>query len=404
MSESGVRVLDDLVWDEVSAATRGAAAPCFSCGVCTAVCPWGLVQKEPVNVRRLIRLAQLGADGWGEAIWLCTTCGLCEARCPRGVPVSEIILALRRLAWDRRAVPKGLPSMLWAIHWDGNPWDQPPSQREAWAKGLGLTPFASGDEALLYIGCTGAYDRRSQRIARSLVALLRAAGVKFGILRDEPCCGESVRAVGQEEYLAEIVAANTERFREAGVQTLVTVSPHCLDMFRAHYPTWDGFRPLHYTEYLAELVDAGRLRFARELPGTAAYHDPCYLGRRHGIYDAPRKLLAAIPGLTLVELPLSREDALCCGGGGGRMWLETHAGERFGDLRIREAQGTDVDWLATACPFCVLCLEDSAKVLGVERPRVVDVTELAVRAIQMPLTSSPLPAGERQGEGAGGTS
>ncbi|OGK97014.1 MAG: hypothetical protein A3J45_05680, partial [Candidatus Rokubacteria bacterium RIFCSPHIGHO2_02_FULL_69_13] len=257
--------------------------------------------------------------------------------------------------------------MLWAIHWDGNPWDQPPSQREAWAKGLGLTPFASGDEALLYIGCTGAYDRRSQRIARSLVALLRAAGVKFGILRDEPCCGESIRTVGQEEYLAEVVAANTERFREAGVQTLVTVSPHCLDMFRAHYPPWDGFRPLHYTEYLAELVDAGRLRFARELPGTVAYHDPCYLGRRHGIYDAPRKLLAAIPGLTLVELPLSREDALCCGGGGGRMWLETHAGERFGDLRIREAQGTDVDWLATACPFCVLCLEDSAKVLGVDR-------------------------------------
>jgi heterodisulfide reductase subunit C len=139
MSESdNVCVLDDIVWEGVAAATKGAAAPCFQCGVCTAVCPWGLVQKEPVSVRRLIRLAQLGADGWGEAIWLCTTCGLCEARCPRGVPVSEVILALRRLAWDRRSAPKGLPTMLWAIHWDGNPWDQPPSQRQAWAKGLDL--------------------------------------------------------------------------------------------------------------------------------------------------------------------------------------------------------------------------------------------------------------------------
>lgn len=394
MSEpAGVRVLDDFAWDEVWGAAKGAAAPCFQCGVCTAVCPWGLVQKEPVNVRRLIRLAQLDADGWGEAIWLCTTCALCEARCPRGVPVSEIILALRRLAWERRSVPKGLPTMLWAVHWDGNPWDQPPSQRQAWAKGLDLQPFTPEHEVLFYVGCTAAYDRRSQKIARSLVALLRAAGVSFGILPDEPCCGESVRTAGQEGYLAEVVAANVRRFEEAGVRKLVAVSPHCLDMFRSHYPPWDGFRPLHYTEYLAELLDAGRLRFTREVRGTVAYHDPCYLGRRHGIYDPPRRLLAAIPGLMLAELPAAREDALCCGGGGGRMWLETSAGERFGDLRIREALGTGAEWLATSCPFCILCLEDSAKVLGAERLKVVDVTELAVRT----LPETPLPSGERAG-------
>lgn len=382
MDESSeVKLLDDAAWEEIMAVTHGAAAACFQCGVCTAVCPWGLVQKEPVSVRRLIRLAQLGADGWDEAIWLCTTCGLCEARCPRGVPVSDVILALRGQAWKKRALPKGLPSLLWAVHRDGNPWSQPPSLREAWAKGLDLKPFSSSDEALLYVGCTAAYDRRSQKIAKSLVSLLRAAGVSFGVLPDEPCCGESVRSVGHDEYLAEIIEANVKRFKEAGVRSLVAISPHCFDMFSSHYPKWDGFRPLHYTEYLAELLEAGRLSFSREITGTAAYHDPCYVGRRHGVYDPPRKLLAAIPGLTLVELPSSREDSLCCGGGGGRMWLETHPEERFGDLRIKEAQEAGVEWLVTSCPFCVLCLEDSVKVLGVEKIKVVDLTELAVRAL-----------------------
>ena len=383
MSEAAkVWEFDDLAWEEMWTATKGAAAPCFQCGVCTAICPWGLVQQEPISVRRLMRLAQLGADGGSEAIWLCTTCGLCEARCPRGVPVSEVILALRKLAWDRRSVPKGLSTVLWAIHWDGNPWDQPPSQRDAWAKGLNVKAFTADDEVLLYVGCTAAYDRRSQKIARALVRLLRAAGVSFGILPDEPCCGETVRAVGQDGYLAEVVETTGKRLREAGVRRLIAVSPHCLDMFRNHYAGWDGFRPLHYTEYLDELLDAGRLRFTGEISGKVTYHDPCYLGRRHGIYDPPRRLLAAVPGLALVELPSTREDALCCGGGGGRMWLETHAGERFADLRMREAQATEAEWLATSCPFCLLCLEDSAKVLGIERPKVVDVTELAVKALE----------------------
>ena len=382
MSESSpVHVLDDLAWEAISAATKGAAAPCFSCGVCTAVCPWGLVQKEPVNVRRLIRRAQLGLDGAEEAIWLCTTCGACETLCPRGVPVSDVILSLRGLAWEQRKVPKGLPTLLWAIHWDGNPWDQPPSRRGAWAKGLDLKPFSADDELLLYVGCTAAYDRRSQKVARNVVRLLQAAGVSFGVLPDEPCCGEAVRTAGQEEYLAEVTGATAGRFQDAGVRTLLSISPHCLEMFRTRYPVWEGFRPVHATEYLAELVEAGRLRLTNEVRATVTYHDPCYLGRRLGIYEAPRRILGAIPGLALVEMASSREAGLCCGGGGGRMWLETRADERFSDLRIAEARETGASVLATACPFCLLCLEDSAKVLGAESLDVLDVTELAARAL-----------------------
>ncbi|MFQ5898848.1 MAG: (Fe-S)-binding protein [Candidatus Methylomirabilia bacterium] len=382
MSDSSpLRVLDDAFWDEIVGATRGATAPCYQCGVCTAVCPWGLVQQDPVSIRQLIRMAQLGVEGWGEAIWLCTTCGACEALCPRGVPVSEVLLTLRALAWKRRSVPKGLPSMLWAIHWDGNPWDQPPSSRTAWAKGLDVPVFSADQELLLYIGCTAAYDRRSQKIARSVVKLLRQAGVSFGILPDEPCCGEAVRMVGEEAYLAEVVAAATKRFQAAGVRRLVALSPHCFDMFRTRYPFGDGLEVAHYSELLARLVDEGRLRFQREVTATVTYHDPCYLGRRHGLYDPPRKLLSAIPGLTVAEMTSSREYALCCGGGGGRMWLETEAGERFGDFRVRQARETGAELLVTACPFCLLCLEDSAKVVGEDRLRVMELSELACQAL-----------------------
>ncbi|MBI2460591.1 MAG: (Fe-S)-binding protein [Candidatus Rokubacteria bacterium] len=381
MSESGApRVLDDAVWEEVVEATRGMAAPCFQCGVCTAVCPWGLVQAEPVSVRRLVRLAQLGVERWGEAIWRCTTCGACEALCPRGVPVSEVLLALRQLAWKRRSVPKGLSTMLWAVHWDGNPWDQPPSARTAWSRGLDVPAFTGEQEILLYVGCTATYDRRSQKVARSLARLLGASGVSFGVLPDEPCCGEAVRVVGQEGYLAEVVEATSRRFRDAGVRRLVALSPHCFDMFRTRYPFDGEIEVLHSTELLARLVDEGRLGFAKNVAATVTYHDPCYLGRRHGLYDPPRRLLAAIPGVTVVEMSSSREDALCCGGGGGRMWLETEAGERFGDLRVRQAEEAGAEVLATSCPFCVLCLEDSAKGLD-GRLRVLDLSELACQAL-----------------------
>ena len=382
MSEPAApRVLDDALWEEVVESTRGLAAPCFQCGVCTAVCPWGLVQEEPVSVRRLIRMAQLRVGRWTDAIWLCTTCGACETLCPRGVPVSDVLLALRGLAWRRRAVPKGLPTMLWAIHWDGNPWDQPPSARLAWAKGLDVPLFTGSQEFLLYVGCTAAYDRRNQKVARSVVRLLGKVGASFGVLPDEPCCGEAARTAGQEAYLAELVEAASARLREAGARRLVAISPHCYDMFRTRYSERLPLEVLHYAELLVRLAEEGRLAFRTELREVVTYHDPCYLGRRHGLYEPPRRLLSAIPGVTVVEMTSSREYALCCGGGGGRMWLETAAGERFGDFRVRQAREVGADVLVTACPFCLLCLEDSARTLGDDRLRILDLAELACRAM-----------------------
>ena len=181
---------------------------------------------------------------------------------PRGVP------RLRQIAWEERHVEKGLPSMLWSMYWNSNPWSQPPSQRSAWARTLDLPSFdAAKHEILLYAGCTSSYDRRAQKIARSLVALFQKAGVQFGYLgNEEPCCGEAALSIGQRPYFEEVAAHTTKVFKEKGVTRVVTISPHCYDVFNNHYhENAAEFQPLHYTQYLAELVEQGRLVFNKPL-------------------------------------------------------------------------------------------------------------------------------------------
>lgn len=383
--------LDDDLWDRIVQITKGAAAACFQCGTCTAICPWGQVRGESVNVRKLMRRSQLGlqsGDGAADP-WLCTTCGYCEALCPRGVDIPGVIHSLRQEAWRQNSVPKGLSSLLWDVHWDGNPWGQPPSQRFAWARGLELEAFRPEHELLFYVGCSASYDRRLQKVARALVNILNTAGVSFGVLGEaEPCCGESVLAVGNDEYLQEIVESNTKLFREKGVRTIMTLSPHCFDIFASRYQVADEFRPVHYSQLLAELSAAGRLPALALDSVVVTYQDPCYLGRRHDVYEEPRAVLTAVAGLELREMENNREQGLCCGGGGGRMWMETPAEERFALLRVKEAADTGADVLATACPACLACLDDGLKVAGNDSLRVMDIAEI----VQMALVPAAEPA------------
>jgi Fe-S oxidoreductase len=377
-------VVDDDLWEELIELTGGAAAVCYQCGVCTATCPWGLLEMQALSVRALIRQAQLGLPAAKDSLWLCTTCAQCEAHCPRGVSIVDVLRGLRAIAWERRQAPKGLPSLLWSIYWNNNPWSQPPSQRSQWARSLALPALdPQQHEILFYVGCTSSYDDRARRVAHALVDLLRAANVPFGVLGDdEPCCGEAALSVGHLPYFQEIAEHAARVFREKGVTRLVTISPHCYDVFKNHYPrAGAALAPLHYTQYLAELIEAGRLSFDRAAKLKVTFHDPCYLARRNGECEAPRRVLQAIPGVELVEMERSRSDALCCGGGGGRMWLETAAGERFSDLRVEEARATGAQVLATACPFCTACLEDSLKAQRVKEPVVLDVAEIAAQAL-----------------------
>jgi Fe-S oxidoreductase len=388
-------LLSDETWERVDKATGGAAAPCFQCGVCTAICPLGLVKGETISIRKMVRQAQLGLPGWADGLWECTTCLWCESRCPHEVNITKAILGLRQLAWKEREIPEGLPTLLWDIYFDGNAWGRPPSERPLWTKGMAVKEFSPDDEILLYVGDDAAYDRRIQKVARALVSLLEAAGVTFGTLGErEPSCGDAVRSVGNEEYAAEIIEANARLFQEAGVKTVVTISPHSYDMFANRYPNLSGeFRPLHYSQYLAELIEGERLKFEKELPLKVTYHDPCYLSRRNGICDEPRQVLQSIPGLELVEMERSREDTLCCGGGGGRMWMETAAGERFSDLRIPEAAATGAEVVVTCCPHCLSCLEDSLNVIGKGKLRVMELAEVAQLALQSEAVTSGAASG-----------
>ncbi len=383
-TDAEVTVIDDALWEALVDLTHGAAMLCYQCGVCTATCPWGLVKRETVSVRTLIRQAQLGIRENSKNLWLCATCSQCEAYCPRGVPIANVFRGLRYLAWERRETPQGLPSLLWSIYWNNNPWSQPPSQRSHWAKDIVVPTYnPSQHEILFYVGCTSSYDTRAQKIAQALVQLLSAAGVSFGTLGDdEPCCGEAALNVGHGPYFQEIVQKTSEIFKEKGIRQLVTISPHCYDVFKNHYLQIDGgFEAQHYTQYLAGLVEQNRLKFESSVELRVAFHDPCYLARHNAETKAPRQVLDAIPGVELVEMTNTGQDTLCCGGGGGRMWLETAVGERFSDLRVQEALATRAQVLATTCPFCIACLEDSVKAEKIQGLEVMDVAEIATLAV-----------------------
>lgn len=380
-----IYIVDDTLWNELIELTEGAAALCYHCGVCTAVCPWGLFAGNSLSIRSMIRGAQLGHYAQDASLWLCTTCDQCSAYCPRGVDVPQIIRVLRSMVWKNQKPQKGLPSLLWSVYWNNNPWTQPPSQRSNWIGGVEVPLFDPDQhEILFYVGCTSSYDRRAQKIALSLVGIFRAAGVRFGYLgEEEPCCGESVLSIGHLPYFRDIASNTAKKFHELGVTDFVTISPHCYDVFKNHYPDLgDRIKPLHYTQYLVNLMRDGRLSMSTTVKKRVTFQDPCYLGRHNGIFDAPRTVINAIPGIDFVEMADSYLDGLCCGGGGGRMWLETEAGERFSDSRIQQARDTNSDYLVTACPFCVGCLEDSAKSINGCEMQVFDLAEVVAQALE----------------------
>ena len=372
--------------DEIKANGGEAFNRCYQCGLCDAVCPWNRLIN--FSMRKIVRQATFGmTDIESEDIWRCTTCGSCPQQCPRDVRQIESGISLRRLATEYGIFPKAvkaLRSVSANLVGTGNPMGEDRQARADWAKDLSVKPFAEGMEILYFPGCYLSYDPRLKKVAKATASILNHAGVDYGILGiKENCCGESIRKTGNEELFKRLARENIKTFIENGVKKILVSSPHCYHTFKNEYSEFMvNFEVVHISEFILELIDAGRLELTKEYNRQVTYHDPCYLGRHNSIYDEPRQALNTIPGLKLVEMPESRKKSLCCGGGGGRIWMETVKGERFSDLRIVQAVGVGAEVLVTACPYCITHFEDSRLILeDSESLEVKDITEVIQEAI-----------------------
>jgi len=359
---------------------------CYQCGLCDTVCPWNRVR--PFSMRKIVRQATFGlTEIESEDMWLCTTCGNCPRQCPRGVAIIEAGVSLRRIATEYGVFPasvrpvRGVSSSLIG---EGNPLGEERKKRADWAEGLSVKTFTEGMEVLYFPGCYLSYDPRLKKVATATVNILNRAGIDFGILGTrENCCGESIRKTGDEDVFKRLARENIKTFIEFGVKKILVSSPHCYHTFKNEYPEFMvNFEVVHASQYLFELINEGRLELTREYGKKVTYHDPCYLGRHNGIYNEPREALKEIPGLELIEMPDSLEDSLCCGGGGGRIWMETPKGERFSDLRLEQAIGVGAEVLVTSCPYCITNFEDSRLTLeDGEATEVKDITEIIQEVI-----------------------
>ncbi|MBW1787282.1 MAG: (Fe-S)-binding protein [Deltaproteobacteria bacterium] len=360
---------------------------CFQCGLCDAVCPWNRVRS--FSMRKIVREATFGlTEIESEDIWRCTTCGRCPQQCPRDVRQIDSGIALRRIATEYQVFPPSVKPVATAaasLVGEGNPLSEQRKSRADWAKGLSVKTFTEEMEVLYFPGCYLCYDPRLKKVAGATAHILKRAGVDFGILGDkESCCGESIRKTGEEDLFRRLARENIKTFIDNGVKKILVSSPHCYHTFKNEYPEFMvNFEVVHLSQYLFELINDGRIELKNAYGKKVTYHDPCYLGRHNDIYDEPREVLKGVPGLELNEMPDSRVDSLCCGGGGGRIWMETPKGERFSDLRLEQALGVGAEVLVTSCPYCISNFEDSRLTLDVtEKIEVKDITEIVREAME----------------------
>jgi Fe-S oxidoreductase len=366
------------VINEIKDAGGDALRFCFQCGLCDTVCPWNRVRQ--FSIRKIIREATFGlTEIDGEDIWRCTTCGRCPQQCPRGVKQIEVGVSLRRVAAEYEVFPASVRSARTArasLISEGNPLQGERGKRAEWAKGLGVKTFSEGMEALYFVGCYLSYDPRMKKVATATASILTRAGIAFGILgAKESCCGESIRKTGSEKVFKSLARENIKTFVDNGVKKIIVSSPHCYHTFKNEYPEFMvNFEVVHISQYLVALIKAGKLELTKGYEKKVTYHDPCYLGRHNEIYAEPRDLLKKVPGLELVEMIDSRKESLCCGGGGGRIWMDTPMEERFSDIRLKQAVAVGAEELVTACPYCITNFEESR--LNLEYDAVIEIKDI----------------------------
>jgi Fe-S oxidoreductase len=328
-------------------------------------------------------------DDWisEEELWACTSCRACVEECPVSIDQLDVINELRRnLVLMESRFPEEAQGALQSLERNGSPWAFSASDREAWTEGLDIPTMAEmvareeRPEILFWVGCMGSFDDRAKKITVAFARILQAANVKFAILgQEETCHGDPARRMGNE-YLYQMLAKGViETLDGYQVKTVVTFCPHCFHQMGKEFPDLGGhYDVIHHTEYIERLLKDGRVPLETEHGKrlTVAYHDSCYLGRYNDVYEAPRTALRrALPVVNLVEPPRTKSRGLCCGAGGGRMWMEETAGKRVNVERTEELLATGAETIAVACPFCMTMITDGVTASGSEVP-VLDIAEV----------------------------
>ena len=397
----GVNALADYTWKDLLDLDA-----CTECGRCTSVCPANTVGKELsprdiiLQLRDLLHSSQSAIRNpqfeiisavpatSPASLWQCTTCAACMEACPVFIEQMPKIVDMRRhLVMEKADCPDSMQEAISSLEKRGHPFSGTQATRVDWAEGLNVKHVndAKDAEVLLWVGCGGALVERNQKVTRATAQLLAQAGVNFAIMgREEKCSGDPARRIGNEFLFQMLAKENVAKLNKYEVKKVITACPHCFNTFRNEYPQYGGrFDVYHHSEYLAKLVSDGRLKPQIASDRKITFHDPCYLGRQNGVYDAPRTLITISSRQAPVELERSREKSFCCGGGGGMSFVEEPPDQRVNQERAREILETGADTVAVGCPFCMTMLEDGINARkGSRDVSVMDVSELLWEASQ----------------------
>ena len=415
----GIGKVEDLSWKQVLDLYT-----CTECGRCTVNCPaWNT--DKPLSPAYIIKdlqvhlydekdrlLAPTATSGAidepvtdalppliaalnPDAIWACTTCRSCTEQCPVMIEHVDKIVGIRRhLMMNRNEFPEELTVTLTNLETKSNPWGIAAGKRDEWARDRGGVPTLDDNpnpEYLYFVGCAGALDDRSQKVTNAVVSILQAAEVDFAIMgKKEKCSGDPARRMGNEYLFADSANANIATMKEFGIRKVIATCPHCFNTIKNEYPQLGGeFEVVHHTELIKKLLGEGKLTLKHAGKLRITYHDSCYMGRYNDVYDEPRDVLNAVPGVEIIEMERNKKNGMCCGAGGARMFMEEKIGDRVNHLRVQQAMETEPEVVAVNCPWCMTMIKDGLREKSLDGVQARDVAEIVFDALVLPEPTVP---------------